>query len=333
VERGSTWHAQDPSLELISERVRLSQLITPDADIRCTGVRVPLRALRSISPQREDRRPVVYKTRRMETLEDRVALVTGAASGIGRALAFALAGQGSHLALVDRDAAELEEVGREVRRGGRRVSTYEVDVADRQAMAALPERVLRDHGAVHVLVNNAGVSVSGPFLDLELADLDWIVGVNFWGVVHGCKFLLPLLLRQEEAHIVNVCSSFALMGFARKTAYAATKFAVRGFSESLAAELAGSRVGLTVLYPGAVDTAIIRRARATDPQQREAEARFLAARAHPARLVAERTIRAIRRKQRRVLIGRDYHLIDWLSRLSPGLAARLAARLATRLPF
>lgn len=269
----------------------------------------------------------------MRRLDDRVAVITGAAGGIGRSLAQALAGAGCHLALVDIDPARLDQVSGDLRGSGRRVSVHVDDVADRAAMAALPAAVTREHGAAHILVNNAGVSVAGRFEAVALADLDWIFAINFFGVVHGCHAFLPLLRAQDEAHIVNVGSSFGLLGMAGKTGYAATKAAVRGFSEALRAELAGSRVGLTVLYPGPVDSGIVQRGRAADPAQRQAEARFLASRALPPERAARAMLRAIRKNRGRVLVGWDYRIIDWTARLSPALASWLACRLAQRMPF
>jgi short-subunit dehydrogenase len=267
----------------------------------------------------------------MKQLRDRVAVITGAGGDIGRALALRLGQEGCRLALVDLGEAALRETAAGL--GGRPCSLHVVDVANRAQMERLPQEVIDQHGRVHVLVNNAGVSVAGTLEQVSFADLEWIIGVNLWGVLHGCKLFLPLLRAEEEGHIVNVCSSFGLLGFPRKGAYALTKGAVRSLSECLRAELYGSRVGLTQLYPGPVDTGIVRRGRAPDEAQREAEARFLTARAIPAERVAARTVRAILRNEGRVLIGADYRLIDWAARISPGLAAALIARLSRRLPF
>ena len=269
----------------------------------------------------------------MKTLMDRTAVVTGAANGIGKALAHSLAEQGCHLALVDINGEALERVRAELAPTGRTVSLHVANVADRPRMMALPEEVLAAHGHVHLLVNNAGVSVAGRFEDVPLEDMDWIFGVNFWGVVHGCKAFLPYLRRESEAHIANLCSSFGLLGFAGKTGYSATKFAVRGFSESLRAELLGGPVGLTVVYPGAVDTAIVHTGRAVNAAQREAEARFITSRAIPSSRVANRIVRGIQRKSARVLVGFDYHLVDWMTRLSPELSQAVTARLSQRMPF
>jgi short-subunit dehydrogenase len=269
----------------------------------------------------------------MNTLKNRTAVVTGAASGIGKALAHRFAEEGCHLALVDIHGEALERVRDELALPGRTVSLHVANVADRPRMLALPEEVLATHGHVHLLVNNAGVSLAGRFEDVSLEDLDWIFGVNFWGVVHGCKAFLPYMRREPEAHIVNMCSSFGLLGMAGKTGYSATKFAVRGFSEALRAELLGGPVGLTVVYPGPVDTNIVRTGRVASEAQREAEARFITHRSLPASRVASRIVQGIRRKSARILVGLDYHLVDWMTRLSPELSQAVTARLSQRMPF
>jgi short-subunit dehydrogenase len=269
----------------------------------------------------------------MRLTPDRVAVVTGVASGIGRGLAEALAARGCRLALVDRDERGLEEAASQLRGASTSVSTHAIDVADRRRMEALPDAVLHEHGAVHLLVNNAGVSVAGPFAALSLVDWEWIVGVNFWGVIYGCHFFLPHLLRQEEAHVVNVASDFALVGFPTKTAYCATKFAVRGFSEALRAELHGSPVGLTCVYPGPVATQLVARGRHWDEAKRQQEVRFLERRGMPLRAVAEQILRGVERNRARVLIGPETRLVDWMKRLFPAGTDALVARLRRRFRF
>jgi short-subunit dehydrogenase len=269
----------------------------------------------------------------MRLAPGQVAVVTGAAGGIGRGVAGALAARGLRLALVDRDAEGLEGTAAALRGDGDRISRHVLDVADRAAYAALPGAVLAAHGHVHLLVNNAGVSLAGPLEALSLDDWEWIVGVNFWGVFHGCRFFLPHLRAAGEAHIVNVTSDFALIGCPTKTAYCATKFAVRGLTEALRAELHDTGVGVTCVYPGPVATGIIRGGRAWDRKKAAIEARFLEERGLAVERVVAPILRGIERNAARVLIGRETHAIDRMTRLSPALAAALVARLRRRVPF
>ena len=258
------------------------------------------------------------------------AVVTGAASGIGRGLALELARRGCALALVDLDADGLAETQR---LASTRCSIHRVDVADRAAMRALPEAVRAAHGAVQVLLNNAGASVAAPVAEMALDDLDWLMGVNFWGTVHACKFFLPLLLAQPAARIGTVLSDFALFSLPTKSAYCASKFALRGFSEALRAELADSRVRLTCAYPGPVDTGLVARGRAWDADKQALEARFVAERALPVATVARRICDAVERGRPRVLIGRETHAIDLAMRLMPAATGTLVGRLKRRIRF
>jgi NAD(P)-dependent dehydrogenase (short-subunit alcohol dehydrogenase family) len=203
-------------------------------------------------------------------LAGKVAAVTGAASGIGRALAEVLAQRGCSLALADLDAGGLAETARRVEAAGRRASTHVVDVADWERMVRFADEVVEAHGGVDLVVNNAGVSVTGTLEEQSIEDLRWIVGVNFWGVVHGCKAFLPHLRKRPEGHLVNLSSVLGLIGLPTQTSYCATKFAVRGFSEGLWAELADSRIGVTVVHPGGVRTNIVRASRTADPPPRSA---------------------------------------------------------------
>jgi short-subunit dehydrogenase len=262
--------------------------------------------------------------------QDRVAVVTGAASGIGRALAGALARRGAHLALVDVDEVGLAELAGEVRALGRRASMHVVDVASRPRMAALPDEVLHEHGRVSLLVNNAGVSVGGSFEEQSFEDLDWIVGINFWGVVHGCKFFLPHLRREPEAHIVNLSSMFGIVGVPGQSSYCATKFAVRGLSEALWVELRDTGVGVTTVHPGGIRTNVVRSARAMDPETRSRTIELFERFGMPPEAAAERIVRAVERNQMRVLICREAYAADWLRRLAPTASQWLLAAVARR---
>lgn len=260
---------------------------------------------------------------------ERTVVITGAARGLGAALARGVAARGARVAGVDRDAAVIETM----RALGPQHTAHVADVADRAAVDALAADVTSAHGRVDALINNAGVAVAGRFEDVPHDDLAWLMGVNFWGVVHGCRAFLPHLRRQPEGHVLNVVSSFAWLGFPGKSAYAASKAAVRALSESLRAELHGSGIGVTLLFPGPLDTAIVREGRAVDPQKRAAEAAFLKDRAVPLEKVVARALRGIERDHARVVVGSDYHLIDAAVRVSPALSLAAISRFAKRMPF
>src|ERR1700757_1830977 len=187
------------------------------------------------------------------------AAVTGAASGIGRALAIELAARGCDLALADRDEAGLEAVAADIGGAdGQKVSVQRVDVGAPAEIAAFANEAIAAHPALNILINNAGVALFGDFAETNQAEMDWLVNINFWGVGHACRAFLPQLGTRPEAHIVNLSSVFGLIAPPGQTAYAAAKFAVRGFSESLRHELAAAQspVRLSVVHPGGVATAI-----------------------------------------------------------------------------
>ena len=253
-------------------------------------------------------------------LQGRVAVVTGAASGIGRAVAVELAGRGCALALVDVNESGLAETADRVRARGRKASVHVADVSDRARMERLPGEVLAEHGHVHVVVNNAGVSVSGQLADQSLDDFHWIVGINFWGVVYGCKLFLPQLLREDEGHLVNISSLFGLVGVPTQVSYNATKYAVRGISEALVSELSGTRVRVTCVHPGGIRTNIVRAARAStakDVEDNRNTAELFERFAMAPEKAARKIVRAIERNQARVRIGVETYLGDWAKRLLP----------------
>jgi len=254
-------------------------------------------------------------------LQNRTAVVTGAASGIGRALAISLARRGCHLALADIDEQKLEDTVRTVASTGLRVSRYRLDVADRDAVAKFPEAVLANHAGVDVLVNNAGVAIGGTFEEASEEDFEWLFGINFWGVVRMTRAFLPLLKKSDEARVVNISSVFGLVSPPRQTAYSASKFAVRGFSNALRHELAGSNVGVTVVHPGGVATSIADNARppknATVEQIAQRRALFKRLARLPPETAAEIIVKGVERRASRVLVGRDARMMAVLERLAP----------------
>lgn len=257
----------------------------------------------------------------MKNLSDKVVVITGAGSGIGRALALDLAARGALLALSDVDDAGLAETVDLVKNAGvREVRADHLDVADRAAFAAYAETVAAHFGRVNVVVNNAGVALAGDFTDLEYADMDWIVGVNFWGVVHGTKEFLPHLIASGEGHVVNISSLFGLISMPGQSLYNATKYAVRGMTEALREEMliAGHPVGVTAVHPGGIKTAIARNARVSSQEDKEATAKLFdekLATMSPEK-AAEIIVGGITGNKARVLVGLDAHALHHFARLT-----------------
>ncbi|HEY1228941.1 MAG TPA: SDR family NAD(P)-dependent oxidoreductase [Ramlibacter sp.] len=256
-------------------------------------------------------------------LKDGVAAITGAGSGIGAALAIELARRGMHLALADRHTSALEATAEQARQAGTTVSTHAFDLTDRAMSAAWPQAVLAQHGRVTLLVNNAGIALGGTFEQVDPADFDQLMDINFGAPVRLTRAFLPLLSREKAAQIVNVSSVFGIVAAPGQSAYCASKFALRGFSESLRHELeaAGSPVQVTVVHPGGVRTAIGSSAklpRDTTPEQVAlAEQRWKTMLVMPpaeaARIIAD----GIARREPRVLVGEDARQAVFLQRLMP----------------
>lgn len=263
-------------------------------------------------------------------LAGRTALVTGAAGGIGRGIAQALAERGCDLALADVDEAGLAETAALV--ANVRVSTHRLDVADRDAVAALPAALLTNHGRLDLLVNNAGVAIGGTFEQVAEADFEWLFGINFWGVVRMTRACLPLLRASDDARIVNLSSLFGLIAPPGQTAYVASKFAVRGFSESLRRELEAERasVGVTLVHPGGVATGIARSARpprgvndidvAAHTKQFE---KFLVM---PPMRAGEIIVRGVEKRRARVIVGNDARFAALVERIAPVAYWKLLGR-------
>jgi len=257
----------------------------------------------------------------MSELEQRVAVITGAATGIGRALAARLADEGASLCLADINKEALDVVADALRAKGCDVSAYAVDVADRRQVEALCRSVVEHFGRADLLINNAGVALSGDVEEVSLADIEWLMGINFWGMVYGVKYFLPILKQQKKSYIVNLSSVFGMIAPPGGATYAASKFAVRGFTEALRHELAGTSVQVSSVHPGGIRTGIAKSSRlgaGTDPRKREediAKFEFLA-RTSPER-AADRIVSGVLKGETRILIGLDASLIDLFQRLLP----------------
>lgn len=271
--------------------------------------------------------------------EGSAAAITGAASGIGRALALELAARGCDVALADVDQAGLESVAKEITASHpRRATIRHVDVADPKQIQDYATAAISDFPSLNLLFNNAGVALLGQFEEFDEAQMAWLMDINFWGVVRGTRAFLPHLQSRPQAHIINISSVFGIIAPAGQSAYAASKFAVRGFSEALRHELAmnKSTARLSVVHPGGVKTNIARKAR-TGTQLRESVSmsdvgeRFeRLARTTPA-AAAQRIIRGIERNEPRILIGGDAKYLDIIQRLKPATYWALLSRVFDRM--
>lgn len=261
-----------------------------------------------------------------------IAVVTGAASGIGQALAVRFAKEGvTGIAISDINETGLAETARMIEETGVPVSSYLVDVSKLDQVQRFADEVIEKHGRVTHLINNAGVGLIGNFDQLSIEDFEWLMGINFWGVVYGCKVFMPLLRKEAEAHIVNISSVFGLIAPEEQTAYCASKFAVRGFTESLRHELAGTNISVTSVHPGGVRTNIVRNSKvgAETPAEWKDQGTKLfdkIAQTTPEQ-AADDIVSAIKTKNPRLLIGKDARAISHLSRLFPKSYLRMIERL------
>jgi len=265
-------------------------------------------------------------------LKGNVAVITGAASGIGRALTLGLWEKGCHVALVDLDQDGLARLQLSLIASGRHqvATTHAANVGDKRRMQELAGEVVAAHGAVHVLINNAGIGHEAAFPQTSLDDWERIIDVNLWGVIYGCHFFMPHLAKVDRAHIVNVSSVFGIIAMPGQSAYSATKFAVRGLSESLWEELRATSVGLTVVHPAAVATDIMKRAKGDDPELLQRVSRWYERHAISPERAAAQIIRAIETGTPRLLITREAWLGDLMKRLMPVAGNKLFSDLVIR---
>ena len=268
----------------------------------------------------------------MSFLSGGVAVVTGAASGIGRALAQQLAAAGSALAIADNDEKGLAETAASFASKQAAVSTHILDVSDERAVKSFADEVVARHGRVTLLINNAGVALIGTFDEISLDDLRWLMGINFWGVVYGVQYFLPVLKRQPRAQIVNLSSIFGMIAPTGQSAYSASKFAVRGFTESIRHELEGTSVAVSCVHPGGIHTPIAKHARlgagASRAKQQAAIDYFEKVTPTSPEAAAARILKGVERREPRILIGRDAGLVDIIQRLRPASYWKMMAKRA-----
>jgi short-subunit dehydrogenase len=278
----------------------------------------------------------------MKSFSKKVAAITGAGSGIGRALALELAPQACALALSDVNEKGLAETAALASELGVKVTTMKVDVARRDQVHAWADQVVKDHGKVNLIFNNAGVAQSGSVESTSYEDYEWITNINFWGVVYGTKAFLPYLKASGDGHVINISSIFGLFAQPGMSAYNATKFAVRGFTESLRQELDLQDCGVSAscIHPGGIKTNIARDARLNSSvkelfgrEAKASQALFEKAFTTTAEKAAKAILSGVRRNDRRVLIGIDAKAADRMQRSLPGVYQLLlttAVRIAKR---
>lgn len=265
--------------------------------------------------------------------KESVAVITGAASGIGRALAIRFANEGiAGIAISDWNEKGLLETAAEIQQIGVPVSTHVIDVSKIDQVQRFSDEVIERHGRVTHLINNAGVGLFGTFEHVSIADIEWLMGVNFWGVVYGCKVFLPTLLEQDESHIVNISSVFGFIAPEEQTAYCASKFAVRGFTESLRHEYRESNLHIACVHPGGILTDIARNSKLgenTPEDWKNQGAKFFdrVARTTP-EAAADTILQGIEERNPRILIGGDAKQISLISRLFPTRYLSVIERLA-----
>lgn len=271
----------------------------------------------------------------MKSFANKVAAITGAGSGIGRALALELAAQNCALSLSDVNETGLAETAKLLADSGVKVTTAKVDVSKLEQVQAWAKKTIKDHGKVNLVFNNAGVAVAGTVEGLSYEEYEWITNINFWGVVYGTKEFLPFLKESGEGHVINISSVFGLFAQPTQSAYNATKFAVRGFTESLRQELDMTRspVSATCVHPGGIKTNIARSARTNESMRAitggdpaKATADFEKMFSTTAKKAAQVILDGVKRDARRVLIGNDARAFDVMQRLMPTAYQALVTR-------
>jgi NAD(P)-dependent dehydrogenase (short-subunit alcohol dehydrogenase family) len=269
----------------------------------------------------------------MKILKDKVAAITGAASGIGRSLAIQLADEGCHLAIADNNREGLQETTKMLEDKPVRVTTHIFNVALPEHVHQFAYDAVRQHGRVNIVINNAGVGLAATLDEVTYEDLEWLLGINLWGVIYGTKAFLPYLKEQPEGHIVNMSSVHGLFTNRGVGPYCTAKFAVRGFTQALCQELKDTPINVSCVHPGGIKTNIVKNARypdyhETDRTQEEAEQIFNKYIAHTSADKAARIIiKGIKKNKKRILVGFDAHISAFLERMFPNTWQRIMSYL------
>jgi butyryl-CoA dehydrogenase len=271
----------------------------------------------------------------MRTFQNKTAVITGAGSGLGRALALELNRAGAHLALCDLNMAGLEETRSLLANPSLKISIHSVDVSSREQMQAFAEAVIAQHGQADILINNAGISLSPKFFDdITEEQFEKVININMWGVYHGVRAFLPALRTRPEAAIVNMCSLAGLVGLPTYTAYVMTKFAVRGLTEALQSELSKTNISVLAVFPGGVKTNIIKNAPDLHPDQKDAaHANFTRFALLTADDTARRILQAVQRRKKRLVLGADAKFVLAIRNLFPNKAPSILYEVFGKMTF
>ncbi len=258
----------------------------------------------------------------MKNFTDKICVVTGAGSGIGRATAYALGKQGAQLILTDINGKNVKATATTIKEQGGKADAHIIDAADRDAAFALADKVKKKYGGADFILNNAGVVNVGEVQRLTMDDFNFVMDIDFWGVVHGTQAFLPHMLEKNSGHIANISSVFGLIGVPRQAAYNSAKFAVLGFTEALRHDLAETNIGVSCIHPGGIDTNIARNARLIQEEDtEETRAEFAANFKEVAKTTPDKAaqviLKGVRKNKARILIGADAYFIEWIVRLFP----------------
>ena len=269
----------------------------------------------------------------MRNLTDKVCVITGAASGIGAACAKLMAKQGAVIIGCDLRMDMLHQVAEEIADAGGTMHAHQLDVADRDAVFALADEVAEKHGGADVVLNNAGVAHGALVEEMTMDNFQWVMDIDFWGVVHGSQAFLRHMQKKGAGHIANVSSIFGLVGVPTQSAYNAAKFGVLGFTEALRHEMRDSDINVSTIHPGGINTNIVRHARFQqgpdmDAEREEAIQRFQQFTMTQPEGAAKTIVKGIAKKKARILIGPDAYIVDWARRLLPAAYMRLLPFLA-----
>lgn len=269
----------------------------------------------------------------MTDLKDKVAVITGSANGLGRALATEFYRQGCHLALIDINLSGLEKLKSDLQNGNQIITIYQTDISNEKEIITTRQEIINQHQHIDILVNNAGISISQTFDQIDLADYKRLIDINFWGTVYCSKHFLKDLKQQENSRLVNIISDFALMGFPGKTTYSSSKSAVMGFTNSLKTELADTTVKVCLVIPPPLDTGLVVNSKHIDDSKKQNETNFLKKNGMSLDKAAKHIISKIKPGKYRIVVGTRMFWIDIASRLFPTTIHNFIGKNKKRLDF